>query len=138
MVVVASMSWTIPPPVFVPLSIILFWENPTLLSFNAKHVCTACSVLKGLVITDFCTAGVDLRVFQTKTKCFLPMLIRSAKQYRYFSTNTRRCYEARCSVLSFLYAVYRYVKVWSKTQDAASYIPGYFKFVSCDTSPKKG
>jgi hypothetical protein len=35
--------------------------------------------IERLVITSFCTAGVDLRVFQAKTKRFLPMLIRSAK-----------------------------------------------------------
>jgi len=41
-------------------------------------------------------------------------------------------------VLSFLYELHRYVKVWSKIQGAAPYISSYFKFVSCDTSPKKG
>jgi hypothetical protein len=31
------------------------------------------------VITGFCAAGVDLRVFQAKTKRFLPMLLHLAK-----------------------------------------------------------
>jgi hypothetical protein len=47
-------------------------------------------------------------------------------------------YEARWSVVSLLYEVYRDDKVWPKIQDTAPYISSYFKFVFCNTLPKMG